>query len=127
MSSDASQMTTPTPTVDDSSSVSGRSMAATPVTWAMLSEPHPPRGHSPGHHADLPGGGTVLAMALAHVPGESSTLPPLTWSSAFTEATFDLLPAMVIVALAAAYVIGVRALAARGRHWSTVLTACFLT
>jgi cytochrome c oxidase assembly factor CtaG len=65
------------------------------------------------------------AMALAHVTDQGGGLPPLSWWSTVTESAVAPLPALLVVVAGTAYLIGVRRLARRGRHWSPARSAAF--
>jgi putative copper resistance protein D len=66
-------------------------------------------------------------MVLAHLDPGAALPPAFGLGTFFTESHLDVLPALGIAAVAALYVIGVRRLRARGRHWSPARSIAFAT
>jgi putative copper resistance protein D len=67
-----------------------------------------------------------VGPASAGLLEAGSALPTFGWSTAFTQARFELGPLLAVVLLAGFYLLGVRQLAARGDHWPVLRTVAFL-
>lgn len=64
-------------------------------------------------------------MALAHAGAPGGVPPGLSAATFFTEARLEIVPAVVVVAMAVLYTLGIRALSRRGRRWPLGRTLSF--
>src|SRR5690606_36445724 len=64
-------------------------------------------------------------MVLAHADTSGGVPPALSAATFFTEARLELVPAVVVVAMAVLYALGLRALSGRGRRWPLGRTVAF--